>query len=245
MGIDEVRAFLLHLTEVRKVAPATQHQYAAALKFLYGVTLGRSEVANAIPWPRVPVTLPDVLSGTEVEALLQAIPSVKYRAIVLVAYGAGLRIGEVCALMVGDIDSARMLIHIRHAKHGQERCVMLGERVLLTLRTYWRATRPPGPALFPGMRPGTCVSEQALRNALKRAARQCKLDKRVTPHVLRHSFATHLLELGTDLRVIQALLGHSSILTTVRYTRVSSAVVGRTTSPVDVLGTEEAKNKLG
>lgn len=169
----------------------------------------------------------------------------KYRAIVLTAYGAGLRVGEVCTLMVGDIDSKRKLIHIRDTKHGQDRYVMLGERVLLTLRTYWRATKPAGPALFPGVRPGTCVSESAIRHALKRAATYCKLDKRVTLHVLRHSFATHLLELGTDVRVIQVLLGHSSITTTVRYTRVSSALVGRTKSPVDVLGTEGAKEKLG
>jgi integrase/recombinase XerD len=245
MGLDEVRAFLLHLIEERKSAPATHHQYVAALKFLYGVTLDRREIADAIPWPRVPATLPDVLSGTEVEALLEAIPSVKYRAIVLTAYGAGLRIGEVCVLSVSDIDSKRKLIHIRDAKHGQDRYVMLGERVLLTLRTYWRATKPAGPALFPGVRAGTCVSEASVRRALERAAAHCKVDKRVTPYVLRHSFATHLLELGTDLRVIQALLGHRSITTTVRYTRVSSALIGRTESPVDVLGTEAARKKLG
>jgi integrase/recombinase XerD len=244
MGLDEVRAFLLHLMDDRKSSPATQHQYVAALKFLYGVTLGRREIADAIPWPRVPVTLPDVLSGTEVEALLEAIPSVKYRAIVLTAYGAGLRISEVCVLMVSDIDSKRKLIHIRDSKHGQDRYVMLGERVLLALRTYWQATKPAGPVLFPGLRARTCVSEAAVRHALRRAAAHCKLSKRVTPHVLRHSFATHLLEMGTDLRVIQALLGHSSIITTVRYTRVSSALIGRTESPADVLGTEEARKKL-
>lgn len=245
MGIDEVRAFLLHLVEERRRSPATHHQHVAALRFLYGVTLGRREIADAIPWPRVPVTLPDVLSGTEVEALLEAIPSVKYRAVVLTAYGAGLRIGEVCALRVGDIDSKRKLIHIRDAKHGQDRYVMLGERVLWMLRTYWQATKPAGPALFPGVHPGTCVSEAAIRRALKSAARHCKLGKRVSPHVLRHSFATHLLELGADLRVIQALLGHSSITTTVRYTRVSSTLIGRTESPADALGTEVAKKKLG
>jgi site-specific recombinase XerD len=245
MGLDDVRAFLLHLTDERKSSPATHHQYVAALKFLYGVTLGRSEIAGAIPWPRVPVTLPDVLSGTEVEALLEAIPSVRLRAVVLTAYGAGLRISEVCTLSIHDIDSKRRLIHIRDSKHGQDRYVMLGERVLLALRTYWRATKPAGPALFPGLRAGTHVCEAAIRRALQRAAKHCKLDKRVTPHVLRHSFATHLLELGTDLRVIQVLLGHQSITTTVRYTHVSAALIGNTESPADVLGTETAKKKLG
>lgn len=245
MGLDEVRAFLLHLSEERKVSPATQHQYVAALKFLYATTLGRPEVAFAIPWPKVPQALPPILSGTEVEGLLDAIGSVKYRTIVLTAYGAGLRIDEVCSLRVEDIDSQRNLLHIREGKHGRDRYVMLSARVLMALRTYWRATRPTGPELFPGARPATVVSHEAVRKALRRAAQQCKIHKRVTPHVLRHSFATHLLELGTDLRVIQALLGHRSIRTTVRYTRVSQAHVGRTQSPVDTLGTAKAKAKLG
>lgn len=245
MGLDEVRAFLLHLSEERKVAPATHHQYVAALKFLYATTLGRPDVATAIPWPKVPQTLPDILSGTEVEALLAAIGSVKYRTIVLTAYGAGLRISEVCTLHVADIDSKRMLIHVRGGKCDKDRYVMLSTRVLLTLRTYWRVERPTGPELFPGRFRGSSISTSAVTYALQRATALCKLTKRVTPHVLRHSFATHLLELGTDLRIIQVLLGHRSILSTVRYARVSKRLIGRTQSPADTLGTAKAKDKLG
>lgn len=245
MGIEEVRAFLLHLQASGEVKPPTQHVYVAGIKFLYAVTLGRPEVAIAIPWPKVPKTLPTILSGTEVEALLEAIPSITYRTIVLTAYGAGLRIDEVCSLRVEDIDSKRNLIHIREGKHGRDRYVMLGSRVLFALRTYWRSTRPEGPFLFPGHKPGSVVSHEAVRKALRRAAEHCKILKRVTPHVLRHSFATHLLELGADIRVIQALLGHQSIRTTVRYTHVSQAHLARTQSPADTLGTADAKKKLG
>jgi integrase/recombinase XerD len=245
MGVEEVRRFLLHLSEERKLSASSQHQHVAALKFLYAVTLDRPEVAVAIPWPKVTQTLPPILSGTEVEQLLEALTSVKYRAIVLTTYGAGLRIVEVCSLHFKDIDSKRHLIHVREGKHGRDRYVMLSSRVLLALRTYWRATQPAGPELFPGRKRGTVISHEAVRNALRAAAARCKLHKRITPHILRHSFATHLLELGTDIRVIQALLGHGSIRSTVRYTRVSQAHVGRTQSPADALGTAEAKEKLG
>jgi site-specific recombinase XerD len=245
MGVEEVRAFLLHLTSGGKVGAATHHQYVAAIKFLYATTLKRPEVAVEIPWPKVPHKLPPILSGTEVETLLDAMGSVMYRTIVLTAYGAGLRIDEVCSLGVEDIDSRRNLIHVRDGKRGRDRYVMLSSRVLLALRTYWRATRPEGPKLFPGQKPGSTISHEAVRKALRRAASQCKLHKPVTPHILRHSFATHLLELGTDVRVIQVLLGHKSIRTTARYAQVSRAHVGRTRSPADTLGTAEAKDKLG
>jgi integrase/recombinase XerD len=245
MGVEEVRAFLLHLMSSGTIGAATHHQYVAAIKFLYATTLKRPEVAVAIPWPKVPQKLPPILSGTEVETLLDAMGSVKYRTIVLTAYGAGLRIDEVCSLGVEDIDSRRNLIHVRDGKHGRDRYVMLSSRVLLALRTYWRVERPEGPKLFPGQKPGSAISHEAVRKALRRAALRCQLRKPVTPHILRHSFATHLLELGTDVRVIQVLLGHKSIRTTVRYAQVSQAHVGRTRSPADALGTAEAKDKLG
>lgn len=240
MGEREVRQYLLHLVLERKIGPATQKMHVAGIKFLYAETLGRPEVVARIPWPKVRQKLPAILSGSEMDLLLQTMESVKYRAVVMTAYGSGLRISEVCSLRVGDIDSRRMLILI-HGKGGRDRYVTLPERVLFTLRRYWKSERPKGPELFPGQQPGTCVSASAVRSNLHQAVKKAKLGKHITPHSLRHSFATHLLELGTDLRVIQMLLGHASIRTTVRYTRVTDKHLARITCPVDVLGTPKAK----
>jgi site-specific recombinase XerD len=239
MGEPEVRQFLQYLDE-QLVGAATQKLHVAGIKFLYAKTLGRPEVVAAIPWPKVQQALPAILSGSEMDRLLDAIDSVMYRAIVMTAYGSGLRISEVCALQVSDIESRRMLIHVRSAKGGRDRYVTLPERVLLMLRRYWKVQRPRGPELFPGQRGARCISAVAVRTNLHAAARAANLGKLVTPHCLRHSFATHLLELGTDLRVIQMLLGHRSIRTTVRYTRVTDKHLGHITSPVDVLGTAKA-----
>jgi integrase/recombinase XerD len=241
MGEAEVRQYLLHLALDKKVGAATQKMHVAAIRFLYAETLRRPEVVAAIPWPKVRQKLPPILSGTEVDRLLGAIESTKYRAVVMTTYGTGLRISEVCALRVEAIDSRRMLLQVRNGKGGRDRYVTLPERVLFTLRRYWSDERLKGPELFPGQQPGSCVSASAVRRNLHEAANKAQLTKRVTPHVLRHSFATHLLELGTDLRVIQMLLGHASIRTTVRYTRVTDKHVARTTSPIDVLGTPKAK----
>lgn len=233
MGEDEIRAFLLHLMEEEHVAPSTLATYVATLRFLYGVTLGRPEVAVRIPYPKVPHTLPDILSSEEVMALLDALGSVKYRAVTTTLYATGLRISEVCALKPGDIDSARMLIHVRGGKWGRDRFVMLSERLLTMLRLYWKLERPPGIYLFCGLTKRGRVSPEAVRDALKAAAQRVGLYKRVTPHVLRHSFATHLLEDGTDIRTIQILLGHKSISTTARYTQVSARHIAATQSPLD------------
>lgn len=241
LGEAEVRGFLLYQLRVRGVGAAMHKMYLAALKFLFTRTLRRPEVVAAIPWPRVPRTLPDILSGSEVEALFDALGVPGIRAAVMTAYGAGLRISEVCALEARDIDSRRMLIHVRAGKGRRDRFVMLADRLLVTLREYWRAVRPTGPALFVGVS-GDPVGDDAVRRALDKAARQCKLHKRVTPHVLRHSFATHLLEGGTDIRVIQVLLGHRSIRTTAAYAQVSTRHIGRTRSPLDLLGTPSAES---
>jgi len=188
--------------------------------------------------------VPEILSGTEVTSLLDAIESLKHRAIVMTAYGAGLRVSEVCALRVDDIDSGRMTIRVRHGKGDQARYVPLPERVLFLLRRYWVCERPGKEWLFPGQQKGCPISAASVRFHLTAAAQKTGLAKKVTPHVLRHTFATHLLELGTDVRVIQMLLGHRSIRTTVRYTRVSRDLVAKTKSPVDVLGTPKQK-KIG
>lgn len=241
MGEAEVRDYLYFLATERKVGPATRKMHLAAVKFLYTVTLDRPEVVARIPWPKVASKLPDILSGTEVQLLLDTIDSTKHRAIIMTTYGLGLRISEVCRLQVDDIDSKRMLVHVRNAKGARDRFVPLPERVLFTLRRYWVTDRPTGPYLFAGNSATSKVSVDAVRYNLNAAADKAGLNKRITPHVLRHTFATHLLELGTDLRVIQMLLGHRSIRTTLRYTRVTDRHLVGTTSPIDVLGTPQAK----
>lgn len=238
MGLPEVRQFLLHLMLERHVSGAVHKMHVASLKFLYGHTLGRPEVAAAIPWPKVEQKLPDILSGTEVDRLLNALESVKVRAVLLATYGAGLRVSEVCALQIRDVDSRRMVFHVRHGKGGRDRFVPLARQVLSTLRLYFKQERPAGPELFPGVTPAL------LRRSLKKAARAAGLQKRVTPHVLRHTFATHLLELGTDIRVIQMLMGHRSIRTTARYAHVTERHLQGITSPADVTG-KQRKKQLG
>lgn len=245
MGEPEVRAFLMHLLEEKGARPASHKMAVAALRFLYSVTLGRPEVAVRIPWPKVPHTLPDILDGTEVLALLDALPQVKYRAVVMTTYAAGLRIGEACSLRSTDLDSKRGLIHIRNGKAGRDRYSMLSPQLLCFLRQYWKIERaaqhkqePPenaaeGALLFPGATWTGYICADGVRKALHEAAERLGLTKRVTPHVLRHSFATHLLEAGEDIRTIQVLLGHRSIRTTARYTQVSKRHIGGTQSPLD------------
>jgi len=240
MGWEEVRGFLLHLRDEKHLSPSTQKVCAAALKFLYTVTLNRPEAVKSFCIPKVPQKLPEVLSGSEVEALLGAVQSIKYRALIMTTYGAGLRIGEACRLHVEDVESKRMLLRVREGKGGHERYVMLSERLLAVLREYWRQSRPKGPYLFPGSRSGKPLSPESVRRVLRKAVKQCGFTKPVTPHTLRHCFATHLLESDTDIRTIQVLLGHRSIATTTRYTQVSSRHISRTTSPLDVLGTDKA-----
>jgi len=237
LGLKEVRIFLLYLLRERKVGPAVHKMYVAAIKFLFTCTLGRPEVSVMIPWPKVPAPLPDILSGSEVEQILDAVVSIKHRTILTCAYGAGLRIGEACSLHIDDIDSKRMLIHVRDGKRGRDRYVMLSKRLLRLLRDYWRLLRPTGTFLFPGSFGSAHISPCSVRDALRASVRSTGITKPVTPHLLRHAFATHLLEAGTDVRTIQALLGHSSIRTTTRYVKVSKSLVGRTQSPLDLLGT--------
>jgi integrase/recombinase XerD len=221
--------------------PSTVRVYVAALRFLYTVTLRRPEVVQYLRGPKVPRHVPTVLSGSEVAELLEAVHSVKYRAVLMTTYGAGLRISEVCRLRTEDIDSRRMLIHVREGKGGDSRYALLSPRLLAVLRAYWKETRPAGPYLFPGRRADRPITRETIRGALTRAATRCGLDKRVTPHLLRHSFATHLLESGTDIRTIQVLLGHRSIVSTQVYTQVSTRHLSQTRSPLDLLGTPAGK----
>lgn len=233
----EVRCFLLHLQKVRKTGPAGLKMYVAALRFLYARTLQRPEVVETIPWPRVPKSLPIVLSGSEVEQVLAAIESARHRTILSAAYAGGLRIREACRLTCADIDSKRMVLRVRQGKGKKDRYVMLSERLLVLLREYWLAAKPGRERLFPGDDAEGFVGGDAVRAALHRAVEACGLGKRVTPHVLRHSFATHLLESGADLRTVQTVLGHSSIRTTARYTHISTRHIAASKSPLDLIGT--------
>jgi site-specific recombinase XerD len=234
---DEVKEYLGYLVSTGASAETLKMQ-VAALCFLYGVTLGRQDLADRLPRPKVPHKKPDILSGSEVKKLLAKMRGAAPTMAAMTAYAAGLRIGETCRLRDEDIDSKRGLIHIRLGKGKKDRYVMLSPTLLELLRDYWRKVRPQHHWLFPGRKPGTHLCENTVRKSLRAAVKAVKLKKRVTVHSLRHAFATHLLELGTDIRVIQALLGHASIRTTQRYTQVSQQFVGRTQSPLDVLGTK-------
>lgn len=227
----------------RGAAPSTRNTCRAALKFLFEVTLRRPQMIVGLPRAKSRRTLPVVLSGREINRLLKFVRSPKYRAIFATAYGAGLRIGEVCALRVDDIDSKRMLLRVRDGKTG-DRYVMLSPNVLKALREYWRAERPSGPCLFPGNTPGSVLTRDAVAKQLRDVARLAGLKKRVTPHTLRHTFATHMLDLGADIRTLQVLLGHSCLQSTAGYLHLSIARVQGLKSPIDLLGTARGK-RLG
>jgi integrase/recombinase XerD len=236
LGPDEVRSYLVHLVQERHVSWSYYNQTVAALRFLYEVTLERQGVLQRIRCPKLPKKLPTVLSPDEVTRVFAAVASLKHRAILMTAYAAGLRVSEVATLRVDDIDSGRMVLRIRQGKGRKDRYVMLSPRLLAVLREYWKAARPSD-WLFPGDVPGRPLTEASVHRVCVRAARDAGLDKHVTVHTLRHSFATHLLEAGTDIRTIQVLLGHRNLKTTAIYTHVSQAAVEATRSPLDRLAT--------
>jgi integrase/recombinase XerD len=236
LGEKEIKEFLVHLIRDRKAGPSCVGVYVAAIRFLYRVVLRKPEIVEELPRPRVPKKLPEVPSREEVEQMLTAVQSIKYRTILIAAYGAGLRISEARRLRVEDVDSKRMLLHVRGGKRAKDRFVLLSPRLLEALRHYWATEKPGGPYLFPNGRTGSPVSNDAVRKVLKRALAEVGFKRPVTLHSLRHGFATHLLEDGTDIRVIQALLGHAAIQTTAHYTRVSNRLIQKVTSPLDRLG---------
>jgi len=233
LGLEEVRAYQLHLIAQQR-SWSHINQTVCALRFFYGVTLGRSDATEQIVAAREPQRLPVVLSGEEITRFLEAVPGLRNRVALTTAYGAGLRVGEVVRLTAAAIDSSRMLIRIEHGKGGKDRYVMLSPQLLQVLRTYYRLARP-GRWLFAGHDPAEPVSIATLQDACRQAARQANLDKPVTVHTLRHSFATHLLEAGTDIRIIQVLLGHARLSTTARYTQVATHLIADTASPLDHL----------
>ena len=230
---EDVRAYQVHLAS-KGVSWGSLNQVVCALRFFYGVTLDQATIPERIPYAREPRKLPTVLSADEVVRFLEAVSSLKARVALTTAYAAGLRVSEVAALRVRDIDSQRMVMRIEHGKGGKERYVMLCASLLGILRSYWHLARPK-PFLFPGRTADTPINPTVLHAACRSATAAAGLDKRVSVHVLRHSFATHLLESGVDIRIIQVLLGHENLSTTARYTRVSSQVIARTESPLDRL----------
>ena len=236
LGMEDVRTYQLHLVE-RKYSWAHINQAACALRFFYGITLGRKDAFERIVAGKEPEKLPAILSGEEIVRFLAAVPGLRNRVALTTAYAAGLRIGEVAGLKVGAIDSKRMLLHIESGKGGKDRCAMLSPRLLTILRAYWMRARP-SLWLFPGQEPGHHVSLGALQSACRAARRRARITKPVTAHSLRHSFATHLLESGTDIRIIQVLLGHSHLETTARYAQVASGLIAGTASPFDRLTLE-------
>lgn len=236
LGAEHIKEFLLHLKRQRNAGPSCVGVYVAAIRFLYRAVLRNRDVVEDLPRPRIPKKLPDVPSREEVETILSSVRSLKYRTILIAAYGAGLRISEALRIRVEDIDSKRMLLHVRGAKQAKDRFVLLSPRLLEALRRYWVEAKPRGPYLFPNTRLRQPVSNDAVRKVLKQALDEVGFKKRVTLHSLRHGFATHLLEDGTDIRLIQVLLGHSSIQTTAHYTRISAQHMQTVTSPLDRLG---------
>lgn len=235
LGPEDIRAYQVYLTNERKLAPGSVLIAVAALRFLYKVSLKRDwTFEDAIPAPKKPQRLPVVLSPEEVLQFLSCVGDTKHRAILTTCYAAGLRISEAVRLTVSDIDSARMVIRVDQGKGQKDRYVMLSPKLLEILRQWWRVEKPK-PWLFPGDIPGRHISKDAVEQACQKARRRCPIPKPTTPHSLRHAFAVHLLEAGTDVRTIQLLLGHRSLATTARYLRIATSKVCSTTSPIDLL----------
>jgi integrase/recombinase XerD len=234
LGPEHIRAYLLHLLQERHVSQSYYKLTRCALRFFYRETLGRDDVPAGLAPVKQPRTLPVVLGPDELARFFAAITNLKHRAILMTAYAAGLRVSEVTRLRVADIDSERMVIRVRQGKGQKDRYVMLSPRLLGILRAYWRAARP-GDLLFPGAVADRPLTTGSVRKVCYRARRAAGLSKPITVHTLRHSFATHLLEAGTDLRTIQVLLGHRSFSTTARYVHVATASLPATRSPFDRL----------
>jgi len=242
LDLEAVHQYQLYLLQERKLSPESVNLFVSAIKFLYLVTLEMPWSEDSFPRPMRPSKLPVVLSCEELMQFFDYVAGLKNRAVLMICYGAGLRISEAVSLKVGDVDSSRMLIRVEQGKGGKDRYVPLSPRLLEVLRRYWRGCRPSGARsaaredfLFPSWRGDRHLTSETLRDACRDAVRQAGLKKKLTPHTLRHCFATHLLENGTDIRIIQVLLGHSRIDTTARYTSVSPQLAGATVSPLDLL----------
>jgi integrase/recombinase XerD len=235
LGPEQIRAYQVYLTTEKKLAPGSILIAVSALRFLYQVTLKKDWTFDAIiPAPQKPQTLPVVLSPEEVLQFLACVASRKHRAILTTCYGAGLRVSECIALTVPAIDSKRMVVRVEQGKGMKDRYVMLSPKLLAILRQWWQVERSRH-WLFPGEMPDQHISRSAVELECQKAQRICKIAKPITPHSMRHAFAVHLLEQGTDVRTIQLLLGHRSLATTAKYLRIATSKVCSTSSPLDLL----------
>jgi site-specific recombinase XerD len=235
LGPEHIRSYQVYLTNEKKLAPGSVLIAVAALRFLYKVSLKKDwTFEDVIPAPKKPQRLPVVLSPEEVLHFLSCVGSTKHRAILTTCYAAGLRISEAIRLKPANIDSQRMVIQVEQGKGQKDRYVMLSPKLLETLRSYFRAVRPKG-WLFQGDMNGQPINRSSVELACQKARRLSGIRKPITPHSLRHGFAVHLLESGTDVRTIQLLLGHRSLATTARYLRIATSKVCSTSSPLDLL----------
>lgn len=228
-----VREWVGQLRE-QKIGPDRLRHHFAALRFLFIKTLGKPVAVSFLSCPRSSQRLPEVLAPSDINRILEAFRSAIYRMLFTTIYATGLRLSEACRLETGNLEPARGVIRVASAKSRRERLVMLSPQLFALLKSYSSVMRPTAPWLFTSRRRAP-VHPEVARAALHRAAKEAGIIRRVTPHVIRHSFATHLLENGTDLRIIQAVLGHSSVRSTARYTHVSADLIAKTPSPLDLL----------
>jgi integrase/recombinase XerD len=238
LGPEHIREYQVHLFRDRKLAASTVEGRAAALRFLFVKTLRRPYLPDQIPFPKRPRRLPIVLSPEEVALLIDSAKNLMHRAILMTLYATGLRRAELCRLKVADIDSDRMMIHVREGKGGRDRDVLLSPKLLETLREYWRWMKP-NTWLFPGMinnwRADVPIDTKVVWEAVRQARTRAGIQKRATPHTLRHSFATHMLEAGADLRTIQVLLGHAKLADTAVYLHLSRRHLQAVANPLEAL----------
>src|SRR6266576_1846022 len=235
LGPEEIRIYQVYLTKEKKLATGSILIAISALRFLYKVTLKKNwTFEDIIPAPKKPQTLPVVLSPEEVLQFLAWVGSRKHHALLTTCYAAGLRVSEAIALTPPAIDSKRMVVQVEQGKGMKDRYVILSPKLLEILRQWWRAERPEH-WLFPGDMPGQHIGRSAVELECRKAHGICKISKPITPHSLRHAFAVHLLEQGTDVRTIQLLLGHRSLATTAKYLRIATSKVCSTSSPLDLL----------
>jgi site-specific recombinase XerD len=232
LGPEDVRTYQVYLIHQKRASSSALQQTVCALRFLYRNTLGKEWALPYIPAPKREKKLPVVLSQEEVSRFFEHLPNLKHRALIMTAYATGMRVSEVVSLRVADIDSDRMMIRIELGKGRKDRYVMLSPNLLELLRAYWKVARPAD-WLFPGQRAGTHLTAKRVHQVCVKASAAAGLTKRATVRALRHSFATHLLEAGANIRVIQVLLGHRSLRTTARYTHVSRETICSTSSPLD------------